>query len=142
MRKFLLRHAELEEIRTGEELDIFPRDELIGKIIREEPTEDLIDEPLPSHSPHQSSKPHIDVDQPEMGIDSKKVEIIDPYHLCPEGIDDLFVHHLLPEEDNIFFRKGWLQGTELVFRKGDLGLDSNRSSPRGGKTSSLFPLSG
>ena len=47
MGQFLLRDAELEEIRTGEELDIFPGDELIGKVIGEEPAE----HPIHSSSP-------------------------------------------------------------------------------------------
>ena len=78
------------------------------------------------------------MNQPETGIHSKKVEIIDPHHLCPEGIDDLFVHHLFLEKDDILFRKRCLKVQELFFRKGELGLDLNDLLP--GKVHSSLPL--
>ena len=37
--QLLLGDAEMEEVRPGEELDIFPGDELIGEVIGEEPME-------------------------------------------------------------------------------------------------------
>src|SRR5512136_2206008 len=84
--QFLLGHAQVEEIRAGEELDIFPGNKLIRKVIREEPTKGLIHYFLPSHPPHQSSKAHIDMNQPEIRAHSEEMKIIYPDHLCSEGI--------------------------------------------------------
>ena len=68
VRQFLLRDTEMEQVRAGEELNIFPGDKLIGKLVGEEPLEYPIGRPLPSHPPHQSPESHIDMNQPQPGL--------------------------------------------------------------------------
>jgi hypothetical protein len=63
------------------------------------------------------------MDQPEAGIYSEEMEIVDPHHLCTEGIDDLFVHHLLLDENEVMRGKGGLWESKFVFGKNDAGFD-------------------
>jgi hypothetical protein len=136
MGEFLLRDTEMEQIGTGKELDIFPGDELIGKVVGEKPLESPIHGLLPSHPPHQPSKSHVHMDQPEPGIYSEKMEIVDPYDLGTEGINDLFVHHLLQDENEVMRGKGGLRKSQFVFGKNDSGFDLKDLFP--GKVE-LFP---
>ena len=70
------------------------------------------------------------MNQPEIRVHSEEMEIINPDHLCPEGIDNLFIHHLLTKKDDIFLRKGCLNTMKSVFRKGDMGFDAKDLLPR------------
>jgi hypothetical protein len=130
MGEFLLRDTEMEQIGTRKELDVFPGDELVGKVIGEKPLESPIHRLLPSHPPHQPSKSHVHMDQPEAGIYSEEMEIVDPHYLCTEGIDDLFVHHLLLDENEVMRGKGGLRESKFVFGKNDAGFDLKDLFPR------------
>jgi hypothetical protein len=63
------------------------------------------------------------MDQPEAGIYSEEMEIVDPHYLCTEGIDNLFVHHLLLDENEVMRGWGRLRKSQFVFGKNDSGFD-------------------
>jgi hypothetical protein len=129
MGKFFLRDAEVKKTRTRKELDIFPGDELIGKDIGEKPAKGLIYYLLPSDPSHQATKSDIHMNQPETRIHPKKMEVVNPHHLCAKGIDNLFIHHFFSEKDDIFFWKGRLEVQELFLRESELGLQLNKLLP-------------
>jgi len=130
MGEFLLRDTEMEQIGTGKELDVFPGDELVGKVIGEKPLESSIHRLLPSHPPHQPSKSHVHMDQTEPGIYSEEMEIVDPHYLCTEGIDNLFVHHLLLDENEVMRGRGGFRKGKVIFGMNDSGFDLKDLFPR------------
>ena len=77
------------------------------------------------------------MDQPEPGIYSEEMEIVDPHDLCAEGVNDLFVHHFLQDENDIMRGKGRLRKSQFVFGKNDSGFDLKDLFPGEEK---LFPF--
>jgi hypothetical protein len=129
MREFLLGHTQFKRVGSREDLDIFPGNELVGKIVREEKTKGLIHPFLPPHPSHQSSETHIHMNESKTGIDAKEMEVIHTHHLGSEGIDNLFVDDLLSEEDMIFPGRRGRHGAKGIFRKEDLRFDSEDLFP-------------
>src|SRR3990170_7201979 len=70
------------------------------------------------------------MNQPEMRVHSEKVEIVDPHHLCPEGVNDLLVHDLFPEKDEILLWKEGIHRVEAGLGKGDPWLYLSDALPR------------
>jgi hypothetical protein len=70
------------------------------------------------------------MDQPEPGIYSEEMEIVDPHYLCTEGIDNLFVHHLLLDENEVMRGRGGLRKGKFIFGMNDSGFDLKDLFPR------------
>jgi hypothetical protein len=58
------------------------------------------------------------------------MEIVDSHDLCTEGIDNLFVHHLLLDENEVMRGKGGLRKDKFIFGKNDSGFDLEDLFPR------------
>jgi hypothetical protein len=140
MGEFLLGDAEVQKVGAGEELNIFPRDELVGKVVGEKQLKQFIHALLPSHPSHQAAKTHIHMDQPEVRIDPEKMKIIDPNHLCTVGVHDLFIHDLFPEKNTLFLRETALKGPGILFGRSDFRLETPDFSP--GEIEAFPPSSG
>ncbi len=78
--------------------------------------------PQPAQAAEDAADAVVDVDDAEVLIDDEEVDVVDPFDLGPERVDDLFVQELVAKEDLVV---GHLERSELRLRS-RLELDDGR----------------